>query len=162
MKNAAFWVLEAALVLALVLLTGCAAGKSSEPPIDEIRIQITLDTEDEVYLLVNDNYVDGELASGSGVQDADGRSSLGETCGVTLHKRDFPEGADLTKITVRLYLADKPDTSGNLEALAGHEGMVPVEPELAIPARFGGTVRVTVTGSFDEGFTATLKEAQDG
>ncbi len=141
-------------------LTACN-GQYREPAAGENEVLLAVDVntepEDEIRLLSYDFFTDGEIVSGGGINNADGEP-LTDMVYYFRVKRDIdvPENADISTLSVQLYVGSELDNINNLSASAAHTGETKVGEPLEISAEWGDTYHIEINGDKESGYTSQL------
>ena len=151
------WKRIGAALLCLFLLPLLACGKTQNTANANHRIWLTyeLHTEDDVYEVLYQWYIDGKRIGDHGLSFAD-KSSLPETLDDFVQYETDPEGNDYdySKFGIRLYLRNEPVSDTENESIL--DGAVPVEPMLSFAAEFDHKYTILIEGSREKGYTATF------
>ncbi len=144
----------------LLALTLAAFGVGGGEPVaseGEFIVQVALETRDAVCMLSCEYMLDGEARGGQTVCNADGRTPLSGAASLVFDGVGFPEDADLSGFSLALFVWNEFD-DGDIADMAAQAGACPVEPEIVIPAEYGATYRVVVSGDREGGYRAALVE----
>jgi|GEM_PF-3419644 len=147
------------LAFLLTLLFGFS-GMGAEAPAaaeNEFIVLVELDTADRVCELSCDYMLDGEWTGRRTVCCADGKSPLPGRVYESFLPEDFPEDADVSGLSLAFFLSDS-FSDGDDGAPAAREGGTPVKNEIAIPAQYGKTYAVVITGDSENGYRAAVEE----
>ncbi len=148
----------AALSLSLSLIACKAQPKDPAAKENEVLLAVDVKTEpeDEIRLLSYDFFTDGEIVSGGGITNADGEQ-LTDTVYLRVKRdRDVPENADISTLSVQLYVGAALDNIGSLSASAAHIGESKAGEPLELSADWGDTYHIEITGDKDNGYTSQL------
>lgn len=138
------------MTVCLLLITGCSGPP--QPSENEILLVIQLDLKEDIGLLVLDQNLSGQESIG-GISNAD-RSLLKHddvlywTFDKDLYK-DLPDTIDLTLGFRVITEYCEP----NFENIYPQEKTVYLEP-ISLPASFGNTYHITITGDNEHGYQA--------
>lgn len=125
------------LLLAVFLLCGCEKAERI-PASERIRIEIKVETEDDVYSLTMTKWAAGREISTGGVRNAD-CSPMKDAVYVDILRDELPEGKDFT---MEVGVSRSPE--GEDPVIAGY---------IALPApQFGSTWCYRLTGSREAGY----------
>ncbi len=148
-----------AALLFLISLTACN-GQPGEPIASENEVLLAVDVktkpEDEIRVLSYDFFTDGELVSGGGVSNADGEPITGTIYCHVKRDRDVPENADISTLSVQLYVCSDLDNTGDIYAAAAHNGENMAGGRLEINAEWGNVYSIVISGSEDEGYSSEI------
>lgn len=134
------------LLTAVLLLNLCAcAGEKSAIEADEntFLVRFSLNGEAEVFGLHFEYYLDGKPAGGGLVGNADGSAlKAEEVLTKDFIPADFPEGGDLTKFQLEIFIVD------------GQGQEHPCKEILSFGAAYGNVYDISIAGGYDTGFKA--------
>lgn len=150
-----------AVVLACALAciaAGCAGQGLLPVSPDVIRLETTMNTDDDVYVLEMDVYAGDEDFWGSGTADAAQRAPLsrGEVVVNEIERSKMPQGLDSDDLSVAFYVRDDFAHVGDVEVLRTHDGAYEVSPRVDIPSAWGESVAIEITGDRASGYVARL------
>lgn len=143
------------LLLFLLPLLACGKPQNTANANHRIWLDYELHTEDDVYEVLYQWYIDGEPIDDHGLSFAD-HSKLPETLADFVEYKTDPEGNgyDYSKFGIRLYLRNEPVSDANNTPIL--DGAVPVEPMLTFAAEFDRHYVIRIEGSREQGYTATF------
>lgn len=134
------------LLTAVLLLNLCAcAGEKAVIQADEstFLVRFCLDGEAEIFGLHFEYYLDGNPAGGGLVGNADGSVlKAGEALTKDFIPADFPEGGDLSKFQLEIFIVD------------GQGQEYPCKEILSFAAVYGNVYDISIEGGYDTGFKA--------
>ncbi len=148
----------AALSLSLSFIACKAQPEKPAAGENEVLLAVDVKTEpeDEIRLLSYDFFTDGELVSGGGVSNADGEQ-LTDTVYLRVERdRDVPENADISTLSVQLYVGAALDNIGSLSASAAHIGESKAGEPLELSAEWGSAYHIEIKGDKESGYTSEL------
>ncbi len=152
-----------ALLFAAVIAVSCVGctGSSSEVTAeqDEVLLEVTLETEDEIYMVSYDTFIDGDMVNGGETGNVNG-SAITDNVYISLTEDDFPEGSDLSALSIQFYIAYTTDNAGDIESAANHDGQDIVSNELSIEAAYGNKYSIVISGGKESGYAASLAEGE--
>lgn len=138
-----------AIVLTVLLLSGCAGGVKIEANETTFLIGFRNNCDCGIYEVHHEYYI-GEAPVGGGyICNADGSAI---SCGDVLVKdfipADFPEGADLSEFRIEVFVTDGAGTKH------------PCGEALSLNAAYGNEYEITITGNEKSGFRAAWSETK--
>lgn len=131
-----------ALLLCIFILCSCRIVNNDE---EIFYVSVIQNTEDEVYGIHYEYYIDGEAIGGCMVRNAD-NSYIEKNDILTkdFSKYDFPKGRDLSKLYIQFFIAAE---NGNETGT--------VNP-IKISAEYGKRYTVVIEGNYKDGYAAKL------
>lgn len=149
-------VVIAAVFIVSFALYGC--NKTYKPADDEIALQITLDTKEDVGLIVYD-YSVGENEFSGGVSNAD--KSLINHNDVIIQplnkQRDFNNLSDIENLTIKFTIITE-YVDPNYDNIYPEEYTKVIETPIALNAHYGESYFITIIGDQTNGYQAFLEE----
>ena len=135
------------IVLAVMLLSGCAGGAKIEANESTFLIGFRNNCDCEIYKVHHEYYIGDDPAGGGYICNADGSAiSLDDVLVKDFIPADFPDGANLSEFRIEVYVTDGTGTKQ-------HCG----EP-LSLDAAYGNEYETTITGNEKSGFCAAWSE----
>lgn len=148
------WPLSKKLLVFLPVLAAAAivafdfgiSVSSSEEPHPRFQVAVTLNTEEELYAVSGNLYLDGDIIGGETCCEAGNRPlKNGDTIYLSIYPDNVPEGHELSELTMSVSVATQsPD----------HGTFYEVENGTVTATQWEETVSLTVTGSVEQGFEA--------
>ena len=147
----------AALMLAFALLLGACGREELKAGEDEFILKAALDSDDPIYRLSCEYYLEGDLMGGLSCENADGTALCEKYYLFRFSKENFPEGADLSRFSAVFFVTKSPGGS-DLMQIAAHENQIAAEGEIAIAAQNGNIYPIWIAG-VGERFTVSQETA---
>ncbi len=145
--------------LFVISLAGCSPNKEPAAAEDEILLIVDLDSQDEIYQVSMDFFVDGVWVGDAGTRNADG-TPLGSKERIYQFIQvgtDLEAGLDISRLSVQFYLANT--LLNDPKDLAERTVRYKVGEEVEIAAEYGNTYYISIVGSKESGFTVSLETA---
>lgn len=137
-------------LLVLISLSGCGGVREVVYGEDEFGIKFVNDTAGELSEINYQYGIDGESCGGGGVCHADNSMiKVGEEFWKEFISDDFPEEADVSKFQIQFTLLDDDQKEYVVENI------------VEINAAYGNTYCILLSGSAEEGYTASIEEISD-
>lgn len=133
------------ILLTLILLAACGQESSTDP--NAVNIEIKCQSAD-VYQIFYSSYIDGQYYGMGAAADQDGRRITSDMVLKTVLTKSYFEDSDVSLLSMDF------SPYGENESYE----MGTTNP-VAIPAEYGKTYTVLISGSKESGFTATLEES---
>ena len=145
----------AAILLIAILLSiaGCQSLESSESSIgpighdnkDVFYVNFINNTDDEIYEIHFEYLVNGDVLGGGAMGNANHSTiKKGEDFSKEFIPKDFPTSSDLTKFQIVFFILDTYETEYSVKNI------------IEIPAAYGNSYNVSLTGNAKEGYVAEL------
>ena len=136
-----------AIVLAVLLLSGCSGGVKIEANKSTFLIGLRNECDCEIYKVHHEYYI-GDTPTGGGYAcNADGSAiEYGDVMLKDFIPADFPEGVNLAEFRIEVFVVDG----------AGKE--YPCGEALCLDAAYGNEYEITITGNYERGFCAAWSE----
>jgi len=157
MKTKALFALITSILL-IISLAGCHTSNLNEEPIaaiDEVLLIFDLDTQDEIYQVSMDYFVDEKIVGDAGARNAD-CTPFAENDRIyhPIKKGvDLNADLDISKLALQLYVADFINDFGD------HKSEYKIENEIKLVAEYGNVYYIAIAGDKENGYTAFLKTA---
>ena len=136
-----------ALVLAVLILSGCSGGAKIEVNESTFLIEVRNNCDCEIYKVHHEYYIGDEPIGGGYSCNADGSAiRAGDVLVKDFIYADFPEGANLAEFRIEVFVVDG----------AGKE--YPCGEVLSLNAAYGNDYEIIITGNYESGFTAAWSE----
>lgn len=145
-------VMKKVICMLLLTLCGCSSGEVDK---DVIRLDIQLNTDEDIGLLIADYEADGQQYS-SGTSNADGSMlKHGETEIIELYKDSFENTDNMGNISLTFTIITE-YVKPNYENEYPSEYTVPVEGTIQLEPVFGKTYLIEITGNSTDGYESVL------
>jgi len=136
-----------AIVLAVLLLSGCSGGVKIEANESTFLIGLRNECDCEIYKVHHEYYIGDKPVGGGYACNADGSAiRSGDVMLKDFIPADFPEGANLAEFRIEVFVVDG----------AGKE--YPCGEALCLDAAYGNEYEITITGNYESGFCAAWSE----
>ena len=137
-----------AIVLAVLLLSGCSGGVKIEANESTFLIGLRNECDCEIYKVHHEYYIGEKPIGGGYACNADGSAiRSGDVLVKDFISADFPEGADLSEFYIEVFVVDG----------AGKE--YPCGEALCLDAAYGNEYEITITGNYEGGFSSAWSES---
>ena len=136
-----------AIVLAVLLLSGCSGGVKIEANESTFLIGLRNNCDCEIYKVHHEYYIGDKAIGGGYACNADGSAiEYGNVMLKDFIPADFPEGANLAEFRIEVFVVD------------GTGKEYPCGEALCLDAAYGNEYEITITGNYESGFCAAWSE----
>lgn len=136
-----------AIVLCVLLLTGCSRGVKIEANESTFLIGLRNQCDCEIYKIHHEYYIGDKPAGGGYICNADGSAiSFDDVLVKDFIPADFPEEANLAEFRIEVFVTD------------GTGAKFSCGEALSLNAAYGNEYEITITGNEKSGFCAAWSE----